>query len=115
MEDFVMDSNDKLYGILAYLGLLVLVPTFAGKTEFARYHANQGWVLFICELILGVAVGIVGGIITVIIPFVGGIILGVLEGIIGLVSLIMMILGIVNVANGEMKPLPVIGGIKILK
>ncbi len=110
-----MDSNDKLYGILAYLGILVLVPTFAGKTEFARYHANQGWVLFICELILGVAVGIVGGIITVIIPFVGAIILGVLEGIVGIASLIMMLLGIVNVVNGEMKPLPVIGGVKILK
>ena len=32
-----------------------------------------------------------------------------------LASLVLMILGIVNVAQGEMKPLPVIGGITIIK
>lgn len=113
-----MDSNDKLYGILAYLGILVLVPLLAGKTEFTRYHSNQGLVLFIIWLIPAAFIGIVCAIISVI-PFVGGpiaaLVGGVLGGIISLAALIFAVLGIVNVINEKTEPLPVIGGIKILK
>ncbi len=110
-----MDSNDKLYGILAYLGLLVLVPILAGKTEFSRYHANQGLVLLILDIILGAAIGIVSGILIVIAPWVGVIVASVLGGIVGLAILIFVILGIVNVVNEKMAPLPIIGNITILK
>lgn len=110
-----MDSNDKLYGILAYLGLLVLVPILAGKTEFSRYHANQGLVLLILDIILCAAIGIVSGILIVIAPWVGVIVASVLGGIVGLAILIFVILGIVNVVNEKMAPLPIIGNITILK
>ena len=104
-----MDSNDKAFGALGYVGILFLIPLLAGKTEFTRFHANQGLVLFI----IGVALGIVSGILSVI-PFIGwlGMIIG---GLGSLATLILMILGIVNAAQGEMKPLPVIGSIKIIK
>lgn len=115
MEGFIMDSNDKLFGILSYLGFLVLIPLFAGKTDFTRYHANQGLVLFICELILGAVVGIVSGILVFIVPWIGVPVAGILGGIVGIATLVMAILGIVNVANEKMAPLPVIGNIKILK
>lgn len=104
-----MDSNEKVYGILAYIGILFIVPLAAGKTEFSKFHANQGIVLFIAEVVLGIVCGIISAI-----PFVG-IVGGILSGLISLASLVFMILGIVSAAQGEMKPLPVIGGIRILK
>ena len=114
-EDFTMeDSNDKVYGILSYFGLLVLVPLLAGKTQFARFHANQGLVLFIADIILGVVIGISVGVLSLI-PFVGVVLGSILSGVLGLGIFVLMIMGIVNAANGEMKPLPVIGGIKLIK
>ena len=46
------NENDKIMGILAYVGILVVVPLFAGgNSKFVKYHANQGLVLFIGVLI----------------------------------------------------------------
>ena len=104
-----MYSNDKVYGILSYIGILWIVGLAAGKTPFAKFHANQGLVLFLAEIVIGIA----GGILSVI-PFIG-FIGAIVSGLGSLASLVLMILGIVNVAQGEMKPLPVIGGITIIK
>lgn len=109
-----MDSNDKVFGVLGYFGLLFLVPLLAGKTEFTRFHANQGLVLFIAEVVLGIVVGIVS-IILGFIPFVGVILSGILSGALSIASIVLMVMGIVSAAQGEMKPLPIIGGIKIIK
>lgn len=108
------DSTEKAYGILSYIGILVLIPLIAGKSQFARYHANQGLVLFITEVILGVVDGILFAVLGMI-PFVGSLVVSILSGVVGLVSLVFMIIGIVHAANGEMKELPIIGGIKLLK
>lgn len=97
------DSNDKLFGILSYLGILWLVGLLAGKTEFTKFHANQGLVLFIADIIVGIAA---------VIPFVGWFIIGPVGGI---AVFVFMILGIVNAAQGNMKPLPLIGKIQIIK
>lgn len=104
-----MDSNDKLFGILGYIGILWLVPLCAGKTEFTRFHANQGLVLFLACIVLEVA-----GSILRFIPFVGFIGL-IISSLAGLVYLIFMIIGIINASQGQMKELPVIGGIRIIK
>lgn len=110
----MQDSNDKVYGILSYIGILVLVPLLAGKTQFARYHANQGLVLFIADIILGVMIGITVGVLGLL--GVIGVVLGsIVSGIFGLCIFVLVIMGIINAANGEMKPLPVIGGITLIK
>ena len=114
MEGFTMDSNDKLFGILSYLGFLVLIPLFAGKTDFTRYHANQGLVLFIIDLIFGVIITVCS-LVLGLLGIIGVVIAGIISGILGLVILVFVILGIVNVANEKMAPLPIIGNIKILK
>ena len=104
-------SSNKALGVLAYIGILVLIPIFAGKdSKFARFHANQGLVLFVCELIVSVVIsGILGNI-----PGIGFVfdIVGALLSIFGFV---LMIIGIVNAAGGKAKKLPVIGGISLLK
>ena len=97
-----MDGN-KLLAAISYIGILFLVPLLAAKDDaFARYHANQGLVLFL----VGIALGIIG-----VIPVVGTIIA--LVG--GLATFVFAILGIINALKGEMKPLPLIGGIEIIK
>ncbi len=49
------DPNDinqnKIMAILAYFGILVVIPILAAKeSKFARFHANQGLVLFIASV-----------------------------------------------------------------
>ena len=103
-------QNNKVMGVLAYLGILVLIPIFAAKdSKFARFHANQGLVLAIA----GIALGIIGGILGWI-PILG-IIVAIVCGLASLVLFILMILGIVNVVNGRAKELPIVGKFRILK
>lgn len=104
-------QNNKVMALLAYLGFLFLIPLLAApNSRFARFHANQGLVLFIFEAIAGVVTGII-----CIIPFVGWIIGGILSAAVSIFGLVLMILGIVNAVNGQAKQLPLIGGITILK
>ncbi len=107
------DANDnKVMAILAYLGILVLVPLLAAKeSKFARYHTNQGLVLLICA----VAWSIVAAILGLLFALIG---LGFVSLILNLASLVflgLIIIGIINAAKGEMKPLPIIGKFTILK
>ena len=107
-------SDNKGLSVLAYIGILVLIPIFAAKnSKFARFHSNQGLVLLIAD----VAVSIVSGILNAI--FGGIIVLGTIVSIVcslaGLALLALAILGIVNAAQGKAKELPLIGSIKLLK
>ena len=46
-------EQNKVFAILAYLGILFLVPLLAApQSPFARYHTNQGIILFITSLIV---------------------------------------------------------------
>jgi len=95
-------EKNKGMAILAYI--IFLIPLLAAKdSKFAMYHANQGLVLFL----LALAVNVVGGII----PFIGWFIILPLGN---LLVVVLAILGIINAAKGETKPLPLIGGFKLL-
>jgi uncharacterized membrane protein len=104
----VNSSNDTLMGVLAYLGILALIPYFVkDQSPFVRYHAVRGMNLFILELIAGVACGIL----TAGLPIIGTI----LGWLVSIAGLVLSIFGIINVANKEKKDLPVIGGIQFVK
>ena len=109
------DINDnKLMAILAYIGILVLIPLFAAKkSKFARFHTNQGLVFFLANLALGlvynIVVQILGGI-----PVISILVVA-LGYLVSLVLFVVMIIGIVNAVQGRAKELPVIGKIRILK
>ena len=105
----------KGMAILSYFGILVLIPIFAAKNDpFARYHANQGLVLFIlltvCSVLSNVLTNILYDISPVLVLVVSG-----LFGLLTFVFCIFALIGIIRAAKGQMKPLPIIGGIKILK
>lgn len=109
-------QQNKVMGILAYLSWLVIVPWIAAKeSPFARYHTNQGLVLAIVEIAWWILSAILTAIATTAYSLGFLAVIGVISWILGIVFLVFSILGIVNAAKGEMKPLPIIGGIKILK
>ena len=109
-------QQNKVMGILAYLSWLVIVPWIAAKeSPFARYHTNQGLVLAIVEIAWWIRSAILTAIATAAYSLGFLAVIGVISWILGIVFLVFSILGIVNAAKGEMKPLPIIGGIKILK
>ncbi|TCL61132.1 putative membrane protein [Kineothrix alysoides] len=99
-------NTNKVYAVLAYLGILVLIPLFVSpKSEFARFHANQGLVLLLTNILFGVFKLIIGG----------SILLNLVYFVISMTFFVFSILGIIAAAKGEKKPLPIIGGIQILK
>jgi len=101
-------AQAKVISIFSYIGLLFLVPLIAGKeNKFAQYHANQGLVLFIASFAIGFA--------TKILAFVAPLLSMAISGVSGIVILVFAILGIINVCQLEAKPLPIIGGITLIK
>lgn len=118
-------ADNKVMGILAYLGILVLVPIFAAKNSpFAKFHSNQG--LNLC--IIGVALWLLNMLIswaTTTTKYVWGIpypdhswlyyIWAFIYFIACIFLLVLAIMGIVNAAKGEKKELPIIGKFQLLK
>ena len=109
----IKDAQDnKVMAALAYI--IFLIPLLASKeSPFARYHTNQGLVLFIAAVVWSILFGILTAILAFI-PVIGWLVI-LLLSLLGFVFLIFCIIGILNAVNGRMKPLPVIGGITILK
>jgi len=109
-EELQADPNDaeqnKGMAVIAYI--LFFIPLLTGdhkKSPFVMYHTNQGLVLFL----FGVGGWIVSSILMLIlIGFV-------LMFVVGIASLVLLIIGIINAVNGRMKPLPVIGKFTIIK
>ena len=102
-------SKNKGLAILSYFGILFIVPLLAAKdSKFAMFHANQGLVLFITEIILAFASGIISAFN---IPVIGSLI----SLAVSVVSVVLAVLGIVNAAHGEEKELPIIGQYRLIK
>ena len=108
--------QNKVMGILAYIGILVLIPIFAAKnSKYARFHANQGLILLIADAILVAATSIITGILNMISWILGWTLGGLLSTVSGLVIAGLMVFGIVFVAKGRAKELPIIGNFRILR
>ena len=103
-------ESSTLMRILSYLGILWLVPFFAARDDRgARYHCNQGLTLFIVSLVFSIVGGVgsaIGGIV--------GVLIGVIVAVGSIFTFVLMIIGIINAMKGVLKPLPVIGGIRVL-
>lgn len=116
---FQYDPNDvqqnKAMAVLAYFWVLFLVPLLAApNSQFARFHANQGLVLFLADIAGGIVIGILTAIL-IWIPIVGVILTGLISGVFSIGMLVLMIMGIVNAASGKAKEVPILGKIKIIK
>ena len=105
-DDDVYDEadikNNKVMAILAYLGILVLIPLFAAKeSKFARFHTNQGLILFIIALVCSACAKIK--------------LIGWVFGFVDLAVFIFAIMGIIYACKGECKELPIIGKYRFIK
>lgn len=95
-------SKNRLMAVLAYIGPLVLVPLFAARdSRFARFHTNQGLILFILGLVCYLLrdVKLIGWIFSVL----------------GVFVFILAVVGIIYASQGRAKELPVVGNWQILK
>ncbi len=121
-----MDIEDnKVFALLSYIGILVLVPLIAApKSKFARFHANQGLVLLIGEVAYGTVRGVLLGVLRLLsrITLFGGAlfspvywIVNIVTGLLSLAFLVFAIIGIINAAQGKAKELPIISKLKIIK
>ena len=100
-------SNDMWMGILAYLGILSLIPYLVkDQTPFVRAHAVRGINLFLLEVIAWVAVGVLSWV---------PVLKDILSTVVGLAGFAFSLIGIINVANKEDKDLPFIGSIRMIK
>ena len=137
-----IELNNRL-SLLAYLGILPwLVPMFLVKqSRFAKFHANQGLVLIILNVILGIITGALNGIASLIgsgitalffkmasswgamflgtvgtvISTIITIIAVILSVLLSIVVLFLTVVGIIYAVKGRAKELPLIGRFKILK
>ena len=103
-------EDGKVMGILAYLGILALIPYLAEKNnKFVVYHAKIGMNLFLIEVIGSVAISVLA--FTLILAPLAAL----ASMVLSIGTLVLSIIGIVNVCQGEAKELPIIEKIKIIK
>ncbi len=87
--------DKKTTGIVAYITWIGLLIAFcAGDREGAKFHLNQALVVFLFSLLA-------------VIPLIGW--------LWGIFMVICWVIGLVGAAQGEENPVPLLGGIKILK
>lgn len=107
-------EKNKFMAILAYFGILVIIPILAAKeSKFARFHSNQGLILCITAILYSVAYSILSSIILGISWHLYWLVS--IIGILGFGFLIWFVIGIINAAQGRAKELPIIGHYKLLK
>ncbi len=87
-------EKNKTMAMLAYLVFFIPLLTDAKDSPFAKFHANQSLLLLLV------------GFVMTFIPVIGW--------LINIAVFVFWIIGIIAASNGEMKEVPVIGGIHIL-
>jgi uncharacterized membrane protein len=100
--------SNKTLSILSYVTIIGWIIAFVKhkepqqKNALVSYHLKQGFGLFIVSLLFNVAMTVVAMVVPAL-SFVGTV------G--SILTLILIIIGIINAANEQEKPLPLIGGL----
>lgn len=90
-------DNSTLMGVLAYIGILVIIPFLTSRNDpFVKFHIKQGVVLVVIEIVLYV----IGSMVWMLAPLLMFVNLG---------ALVLSIIGIVNVIQKKQEPLPLVG------
>ena len=96
-----IEENKTIAGLAYLIFFLPLIAT--PDSKFAKFHANQGLILFI--------LAVAGNIILGMIPFIGLLLIPIFT----LFILVLVIIGLMNGLNGKSKELPLIGKFRIIK
>ncbi|TAK97026.1 DUF4870 domain-containing protein [Patescibacteria group bacterium] len=104
-------EKNKAMAIVGYIvQILFFVPLVTEdgkKSPFAKFHANQQ-----LNLLLFGAGAYIASMVLVAVSF--GMLFFV-PMLVWIADLVLIVMGVINAANGEMKPLPVIGGFTLIK
>lgn len=95
------------YGILSYVGILIIIPLMDDKfknTKYGRFHINQALVLYITGAVIGVFSQAL-----LFIPFAWFFSVLIVMPLLSLGMLILWIIAVVDAAKGNMTKLPIIG------
>ena len=105
-------QQNKWVCALSYIFILFFLPLVVSpKSKYGKFHANQALVLLLVTTVGNIALEILGKLLSLIfLGFVGGL----LSAVWGIVTFLLMVLGIWNVLNGRAKELPIIGVLKII-
>ncbi|MBW1654316.1 DUF4870 domain-containing protein [Flavobacterium quisquiliarum] len=99
--------NNKTLSILSYITIIGWIVAFVKskdltpKSDLVSYHLKQGFGIFLVSLAINIALSIVVSIVPALYFL----------SYVGYVILILWIFGIINAANEQKKPIPVIGKI----
>lgn len=94
-------EKNKNMAIAAYFIFFLPLITESKESPFAKFHANQSFILVLCT---------VASIFVNVIPILGQIV----SLVITIAVFIFWVMGIMNAVNGKMKELPIIGSVHIL-
>ena len=98
------ELTNRIFCAAAYFGFFFFLPLIAlPNSKEAKFHANQGLVLFLFGTILGALAST------------AEVVLGGVFSVLNILHPLLMVYGAYNAFNGNMTELPVIGKIKILK
>lgn len=104
-------NKNRAMAILAYIGPLVFIPMFAAKnSKFARFHVNQGFLLFLVWASLSVLSTFFN---LIYLPPVLDVLIQLSLWAVSIPATVINVIGIVNAARGKAKELPIIGKIRI--
>lgn len=96
--------NSKTIAIVSYITIIGWLIAFFqykdNKTPLAKYHLEQSLGVFIFSILWSIAMRIVFSLVPT---------LAMLGSLLSLVPLVLIIIGIINAANEELKPVPVVG------
>lgn len=93
----VQADNTTLMSVLAYIGILVLIPLLVSKdNETVKFHIKQGLVLLVIEA----AVWVLGMVMWSLYPILS---------LVNIAAIVLSIIGIVNVVQKKQSELPVVG------
>ncbi len=106
-EQNIQNQEDKTAAIAAYITLIGFIVAIVlhsnNKTKLGAYHLRQALGLFITAVVLWIGI-----VFLAFIPIIGFLTV-ILAPLIWIGILVMVILGIINAANGQEKPLPLLG------
>ena len=94
---------------MTVVGLVIALVAGGTRQTASRFHLNQALTLTVCNLVLAVAAKILS-----VIPVIGWLLLlvvGVLNIVVGVLALV----GLINAIQDVEKPLPIVGGIQLLR
>jgi uncharacterized membrane protein len=125
-EEPVMEADpdvEKHKGVAVLGYVLFLIPLVAApRSPFARFHANQGLLVFILWFVAFVGVVVLSGVHLITdkvgVPILTGFffcLTPLLQGAFLLGVLVLTIMGIIHAANGEKKALPLVGQWTLIK